>query len=265
MEKIKIQTPENIEFFYELAGLGTRFLALLADTIIQFLLLLLVWLVFFLLLPLFSPPSVASGWEGWLKWLDSVGHYGDIIFLSILFLLIFAISWGYFIYFEVVWNGQTPGKRLMSLRVIREGGFPINFSNSLLRNLFRIVDFLPIFYGIGIISIFISKHNKRLGDIISRTLVIKEKKATLPWLDASSLQDLTLFMDTEKIDQRRYILIREFLARRNELTNSSRYRLAEKIAFPLMQEMNIKKDDTITYEEFLEEIFRRCREKRSYS
>ena len=83
--------------------------------------------------------------------------------------------WGYYVFFEMLWNGQSPGKRWVGLRVIRTDGTPITLSEALIRNLVRIVDFLPATYGVGIITMFIDKQSRRLGDLAAGTLVVQDR------------------------------------------------------------------------------------------
>lgn len=90
-------------------------------------------------------------------------------------LISFVILWGYFILFETVWNGQTPGKRVMKLRVIRVDGTPITLVEALIRNLARLIDFLPVTYGIGIVTMFINSQSRRLGDLAAGTLVVFDR------------------------------------------------------------------------------------------
>ncbi|NJP04505.1 MAG: RDD family protein [Chloroflexaceae bacterium] len=157
-----IDTPENIEFRYDIAGIGSRFLAALVDTI---LLGLLQISVLFLMFFLISRTNVGND--------DGLTS----IILAVGFLLLFFFQWGYFLLFEMIWNGQSPGKRMVRLRVVREGGRPITFGASAVRNLIRIVDFLPAFYGLGVVVMFIDRRVRRLGDLAGGTLVVKERHA----------------------------------------------------------------------------------------
>jgi uncharacterized RDD family membrane protein YckC len=110
--------------------------------------------------------SVAIGLTG------SIGQtVGAVVFIS----LFFVLWWGYFITFETLWNGQTPGKRLMKVRVIRMSGYPVTFLDAVVRNLVRIIDFLPLLYGIGVTTMFISSQSRRLGDYAAGTIVVKER------------------------------------------------------------------------------------------
>ena len=164
-EQLTISTPEQVAFEYEMAGIGSRFVAALLDHLILgvtlFLIVCAAYTIGFM-----SITSASDGLEG------------VFLVLAIMTLIIFIITWGYFVVFETVWNGQTPGKRAGRLRVIRYNGQPIGAGEALVRNLLRLVDFLPGFYGVGLLSMFIDKNARRLGDFAAGTLVIREGEQT---------------------------------------------------------------------------------------
>ena len=158
---VTIVTPENVRIEYTLAGVVSRAGAVAMDTAIQSALLLAVVGARSLLEKHARLPG--SNWAGAI-----LGIVGFVIFNA------------YFIYFETVWNGQTPGKRYARLRTIREGGLPIDLSCSAVRNLVRIVDFFPLFYVLGGIVAFFSSRSKRLGDLAAGTIVVNEIKEWKP-------------------------------------------------------------------------------------
>jgi len=160
-ETLDIQTPENIAFDYQIAGIGSRFLATLLDTVLVGLLQLVVILVLVLILKAYDGSIFAGQLSAWV--------------IAIFGLVTAIFYWGYYVYFEMLWNGQSPGKRWVGLRVIRSDGTPITLSESLIRNLARLVDFLPVAYGIGIITMFIDKQSRRLGDLAAGTLVVQDR------------------------------------------------------------------------------------------
>ena len=175
-EYLHIDTPENVAFDYQVAGIGSRFLAALIDTLLILLLQVLVNVVLFLLLtsmfgnPLLWDNSSAVGWM--------VALFG---------LIAFAFLWGYYVFFEVKWNGQSPGKRKVGLRVIRMDGTPITLTESLIRNLVRLVDFLPTYYGVGVVTMFVNEQARRLGDLAAGTVVVHDRAhVTLESLDAEA-------------------------------------------------------------------------------
>lgn len=157
-EFLNIDTPENVVFGYEVVGIGSRFIAALIDTSAIVALQLVVNLV-----ALYITFNVFGGRGG--GWITAV-----------LGLLSFAMLWGYYIFFEMLWNGQSPGKRWVGLRVIRADGTPLTLTESIIRNLVRIVDFLPLFYGVGLVTMFLDKKSRRLGDMAASTLVVLDQQ-----------------------------------------------------------------------------------------
>src|SRR5687768_4743136 len=159
-EHITISTPEQVAFQYEVAGIGSRFVASLLDHLILGLALTLIWC-----------GAVSLG-------ISSIGvdESGAVFYLvlSLIVLVMFLLFWGYFVIFETLWNGQTPGKRAGRLRVIRRSGQPVGAGEVMVRNLVRLIDFMPGFYGIGLIAMFMDKESRRLGDFAAGTIVIRE-------------------------------------------------------------------------------------------
>lgn len=212
-ETLDIQTPENVAFGYQVAGIGSRFLATLLDTLLIFLLQVVVILVFILILSSF----------------DLLGETIAAWVYAMLGIVGFIFFWGYYIFFEMLWNGQTPGKRWVGLRVIRTDGTPITLSESFIRNLTRLVDFLPAMYGIGIISMFLDKQSRRLGDLAAGTLVVHDRapisiqalsvKRTVNFsMQGFKIVSLDGF-PLERLTNDDLALIEDFLLRREQLTH----------------------------------------------
>lgn len=170
-DQLNIETPELVAIEMPLAGIGSRFIAILVD----YLVFAFAFLVFILLAVIAAPAfSLFGGMSA--TW--AVG---------IVILIVFVVHWGYFALFEAFSNGRTPGKRVAKIRVIHQSGRGINFVESLARNLVRFVDNLPGFYAVGIIVIFISPRNQRLGDMVAGTLVVRDREAESPaWSDAGT-------------------------------------------------------------------------------
>ena len=169
-QQLYIDTPEQVELQFAVAGIGSRFVAVLLDHIIQFVagiveLLLFVWIASYAPKGNEAPLNTAGKW-----------FIGIVIFLNFCF---FA---GYFALFEAYWHGQTPGKRVMKLRVIKDSGRQITFFEALARNLMRVVDYLPGLYLVGVITMLCNKQNKRLGDMVAGTLVVHEAREEQPLL-----------------------------------------------------------------------------------
>lgn len=150
-----ISTPERVAFQYEIAGIGSRFLAQIIDSLIITVVLTAITIL-----------AAALG---------GIFNSGDLALL-VLVILGFILLAGYFLVSEAVWNGQTLGKRSVRLRVVGDHGEPLSLGQSTIRNLVRIVDFLPVFYGIGMLTVFINGRGKRLGDFAAGTLVVRDKQ-----------------------------------------------------------------------------------------
>jgi len=238
-EKIRIDTPENVVFGYNVAGMGSRFLAGLLDMILIMLLMTAADITLFLFLRLMN----ASSWGLTGNWLWAV--FG---------LLAFVIFWGYYIFFEMVWNGQSPGKRKLGLRVIRTDGSPITFTESLIRNLVRLFDFLPAYYGVGVVTMFINSQTRRLGDLVAGTLVVHDRPVTLDSLGRSTnweLESWTSFplpaaageYPVERLSSQDLQLVESFLLRRKQLAN--RGALASQIYQTMCDHMGVPVDRSL--------------------
>ena len=212
-ETLDIQTPENVAFGYQVAGIGSRFLATLVDTLLILLLQIVVIMVLLLVL---------SGF-------DLLGQTMAAWVFAVLGIVGFMFFWGYYIFFEMLWNGQTPGKRWVGLRVIRADGTPITLSESFIRNLTRLIDFLPAAYGIGIISMFLDKQSRRLGDLAAGTLVVHDR-APISIQSLASRRTANLSIQghkliplegfpLERLTNDDLALIEDFLLRREQLTH----------------------------------------------
>jgi len=154
-----------------LAGIGSRFIAILVDSLIWGFALFILGVLAAMIVPalhLFG--DVSANW--------AVGIFSLIVFL---------LMWGYFALFETFGNGRTPGKRVAKIRVIHQSGRGINFVEALARNLVRFVDFLPLFFAVGIVVIFLSRRNQRLGDMVAGTLVVRDREVDSPhWGESAS-------------------------------------------------------------------------------
>jgi len=161
-DTLQIDTPENVTFDYDVAGIGSRFLSALVDTLLMILLQVIVFGTLYLvgtqLGGLFSGSAPA-----WL--------------VAIFSLVAFVFFWGYYIFFEILWNGQTPGKRWVGLRVIRLDGMPVTAAEVVIRNLVRLIDLLPTAYGVGVVTMFVNEKSRRLGDLAAGTVVVHDRAA----------------------------------------------------------------------------------------
>jgi uncharacterized RDD family membrane protein YckC len=206
---VDVRTGEAVAIRYELAGLGSRFLAVVVDMLAQVLVLIVLGVAVGFTLPLFRSPTFSA-------WLIALA-------IAVLFLIFF----GWFIIFEIWWSGRTPGKRALGLRVVRDGGFPIDAGAAVIRNVVRIVEFSIGFYAASAVCALLSRENKRLGDFAAGTIVVRDRAETAPDLDAYLARPVR--SDTGLSDGDRH-LIERFLARRSALDPVARVRLAAQIA-----------------------------------
>lgn len=233
-ERLDIGTPEGVVFGYQVAGIGSRFMAALADMIVLVLLLLAFSCAATVLI------NMPLGLEGWMA--------------VVPVLLSFALIWGYYIFFELAWNGQSPGKRWAGLRVIRSDGTPLTLVDSLIRNLVRFIDFLPLFYAVGLLTMFLNAQARRLGDYAAGTLVVREQRdVTLHSLTHSGWYGSPTLSEA---DQR---LVAGFLERRHELRN--RGELALRIASAVAARQGLPQPNSVSEaEELLTRLARKTRQ-----
>jgi len=158
-----------------LAGIGSRFIAILVDY--------LIWGIVFLVLGLLAAIIIPA--------LHFFGGVSANWAIGITLLIVFLLQWGYFALFEAFGNGRTPGKRVAHIRVIHQSGRGINFVEALARNLVRIVDAAPSFYAVGVIVMFLSKRSQRLGDMVAGTLVVRDREVDSPNWGESSGRTIT--------------------------------------------------------------------------
>ena len=164
---VEIETPELVTVSYTIAGAGSRAAAAIVDYLIciaSFLALLAVFAFFDIRVFGRQDAAVTTAWA-----------------VAIIGLVQFSILWLYYVLFEALMDGQTPGKRLLRLRVVRDGGLSVTFGASAVRNLVRIVDMQPLFlYAVGLVSSISNRLGKRLGDFAAGTLVVREALVSQP-------------------------------------------------------------------------------------
>lgn len=247
---IKLLTPESVELEFTLAGIGSRALALSLDYPLLLLCLLLFWTAW----------GIVS--NQLLNYLESSGlAYRSVpIWLGAIALLVsFALFTGYFVVFEVLWQGQTPGKRLSKIRVIRDNGRPVRLGEAVLRSLLRPVD---DFLFLGAFLIFFGKREKRLGDWVAGTVVIQEARpqgqanARLSTEAQQLADELPTRVDLTQLLPDDFAVIREYLQRREFMTAQARNELGLRLA---RQTRSIVRLETIpeglTSDQFLEAVY----------
>ena len=214
-DRISVATPEGVTLEVTLAGVGSRFVAGVIDQLLR-------WSLLLALITLLAILGDGLGDDG----LSGAGTVAIIV-------AIFFVQFGYDVLFEVLASGRTPGKRWTGLRVVKKGGTPIGFLASCLRNIMRIVDSLPGFYLVGILSVMFTANNQRLGDLAAGTIVVRERRQStaLPPHAASgpAPADSALY-DVSAVSAEEVATVRRFLDRRAALTPEARDRLARDMA-----------------------------------
>lgn len=241
--QIRLQTPESVELELTLAGIGNRAQALFIDYLIWLAALLLVlsgWGIVSTGL-LFSLPSddVVQQWVG-----------------AIALLLAFVVYVGYFVFFETLWHGQTPGKRYAKIRVVREDGKPAGLSQATLRSLLRPIDDLLF---IGALLIVFTNREKRLGDWAAGTIVVQEERpvaaANFRISESARLlaDRLQLEADINQLQPDDFAVIRNYLQQRSQMNVQAQLELSSRLAQQLRDIIHF--DKVTDPELFLEAVY----------
>lgn len=173
-QQIEFETPENVSVSYQAAGLGSRFTAWVVDFLILFLVL------FFLFIVAIVVVSIDVSLSREMEKLLGPGTGGEAGEVSMVFLGVWTAIWGLstFLYFglsEFITSGQTLGKRMLKLRVVKTNGFALDAGSILMRNLFRVIDNIPMLWIVPLVS----KKSQRLGDMVAGTILVSDEQAKL--------------------------------------------------------------------------------------
>ncbi len=213
-------TPERVSLQYDIAGIGSRGAAVAVDSLIQ---------------SAVGAIAIIAVSSTFTTAASAIGRGGGLalaIVTAAIALTVFAVSVGYFIVFEIIWSGQTPGKRLLGVRVIRENGYPLRPIDATIRNVVRLVDGLPVGYAVGVLVMLFNGRARRLGDFAAGTIVVREGPR-----GALSLADLAVAAtDLERgprLSPEDATLVRDFLVRRPTMNPSARAALAARLASAL--------------------------------
>lgn len=242
--EIRIDTPESVDLALEPAGLGSRFLAALVDGVIQ-------WGIVFLL--------VLAGVPGLFLLEGEDPVFGELMFFSFLALSVALLFFLYKLLFEAFWNGQTPGKRIAGIRVVQVSGMPVTFLAVVIRNLLRIIDFLPGSYVVGTVCVLCTRKRQRLGDMAAGCIVVRERPERAPVLPVklshAPKTDLTRLREHAlRLSESDLAPARSFWQRRQEMEPAARERVAAQIAAGLAHRMNWPDPLPSYAEDFIEEV-----------
>jgi len=256
-DQLNIDTPELVAIELPLAGIGSRFIAILVDYLIWGFVFLILGIVAAIIIPaLHFFGGVSANWA-----------------IGIFVLIVFLLQWGYFALFEAFGNGRTPGKRVARIRVIHQSGRGINFVEALARNLVRFVDYFPSFYAVGLVAIFLSRRNQRLGDMVAGTLVVRDREVDSPhWGESASrtFTAPTLIAESPippphlrvvlpapalaRLSASDLEVLEGFFARRLDMDLTTRAALAGRIASALCAKSGLSIPQDTSVETFLEAV-----------
>lgn len=243
-----ISTPENVDLHLELAGLGNRVLACMVDTFLSWIAIAGVFLGAWLLFMAIKAAPLSGMAENLM--------YGFVIMVALF--LAFCLLFGYNIFFEGIWQGQTPGKRLAQIRVIEQNGQPVSWPSVIIRNLVRVLDIgLAL---VGLLVMIIDRNERRLGDFAAGTLVIRERlpeisAAEIAVLDKGEIPKSTELMDVGRVSPEEYELLLSFLKRRNQMDRSQRPLVAQKLEEHFREKLQEPANGGDNAEAFLEKVY----------
>lgn len=217
-QTVDIETPELVVVSYTIAGLGSRVYAAIIDLFIC----VVMYVSLIVGIVILTRGDRAAS--------DNLPTPSTAWFVAVMFLLLFVILWGYYLLFEGLRDGQTPGKQMLRLRAVRDGGYSVGFSASAVRNLMRMIDLQPAFsYLIGIASVAFTKSGKRLGDIVAGTIVVREALVRQPVVAAAPRSDAVVTVTAQLTDEE-FTLLERWSERRGSLEPGKRRQLAAQVA-----------------------------------
>ena len=262
-DQLSIDTPELVAIEMPLAGIGSRFIAILIDYLIWGAgALVLLFLIVAILPAMHTFSRISAQWT-----------------VALIIFFVFLVNWGYFTLFEAFWNGRTPGKRVAKIRVIQRSGRAIGLFESMARNLVRYVDQFPGIYAVGVITMFATKQHQRLGDLAAGTLVVRDREPEAPLWGESSGRTFTaqLFTPSAPIPEPHTALtlpmsgiaklssadlevLEGFFARRLDMSLATRAAIAQRIASAIQAKSGLETPAGASVETFLEATARQLRD-----
>lgn len=254
-DDLTIMTPEHVGIRFPLAGLGSRALAFLLDSLFRILFVMAIAVVGLVLahfIPALDPTGTLMRLSA--SWLIALGVLAYTV-----------VDLGYFLLFEALWEGQTPGKRILGLRVMSVDGRPIGWIESAVRNLLRAVDLMAGLYPLGLLFMFLTPRGQRLGDMAAGTVVVAEREEAPPVMaHGPSADDRILIPDVDiiRMEPRDYRMICRFLQRRDTMEVVHRSQIARLLAIRLMRKWGLTPRPDLSYEDFLEALARDYEQKR---
>ncbi len=246
-----LQSPEKVEIRYEIGGIGSRALAAVLDDLL-------------VLLIVGTIAAILALLEDTTQWMTTLlGTVSTAWFFAGVIFFAYIFWFGYYIAFEILWNGQTPAKRLMGLRVMMLDGTPVTPTAVFIRELVRLVDAFPICifgYNVAGVLAFFNPYCQRLGDMLAGTFVVKERKVELPTLAQlaeveTAQHPMEVYLPEHlELSAREYQALRAFLDRREQLPHIARQERAEELYSYLYRKLGLQVPSTVATEKILEAI-----------
>jgi uncharacterized RDD family membrane protein YckC len=262
-DQLSIDTPELVAIDMPLAGIGSRFIAVLVDMLIWAAGLLALALLLWVVQPALQAFSRLS-----YQWV-----------VALVTFIVFVLNWGYFTLFEAFWNGRTPGKRVARIRVIQRSGRPIGLFESMARNLVRYVDQIPFFYAVGVVAVFATRQHQRLGDLAAGTLVVRDREPEATHFENSGARTFTFQLlapnqpapephtrvslpaaAVAMLSSSDLEVLEGFLARRLDMPLETRKALADRLATAIRAKSGLEPPPSTSVETFLEALARDLRD-----
>jgi uncharacterized RDD family membrane protein YckC len=252
-ERLSVTTPEHVAVEYEVAGLGSRFAAALVDGFIQAALLAILLAALVAFGSLSCDPLVGAMERHGRGEPDALAHFLSGRFMTVLAVSLFAVQIVYHAALEALRDGQTPGKRLLGIRVVTGGGYPLGPGGAILRNLLRPLDFLPVFFGVGLIVALVTSRTQRLGDLAAGTLVVRERAGDVAETGLPPLPS-TAGPVAAPLSSEERALVQGFLERRHGFAPGARSRLAARLAGGLRRRHGDLDAPGLSPEQYLERL-----------
>jgi uncharacterized RDD family membrane protein YckC len=234
----RMVTPEAVALEFQTANVGSRILAYVLDMAI-----------------------VIAGILAGVFAVALLGQATDVVvpdWVAVAIVLVLLPAWwlGYFIAFETLWRGRTPGKAALGLRVVTTEGAPVRFRHAAIRALLGLVDFALASGFFAVIFILLTRDNQRLGDLVAGTLVLRERSglaapASVSFAPPPGLEAYTATLDTSRLTTEEYQAVRTFLLRAASLPPGPRAALALQLANPLAVRLRPPPPAGISPEQFL--------------
>jgi uncharacterized RDD family membrane protein YckC len=255
LDRLDIDTPEQISLELPLAGIGSRFLALTIDSLIQIGVVIVLIIAGVVISMSYTELSGAAD-----------KFFSQTVGAIVTIVVPFCLYWGYFAFFEILWQGRTPGKRVAGIRVIHQTGRPMTAIECIGRNLMRALDIQPGIYAVGLICMMCNKQNRRVGDYVAGTIVVHDKaldSVSPTWGDkrvGDKRFEGAVPSELRKLTPDELVLVETYLNRRYDLEATVRALTAQRIVAMITEKLGIPKPPEQRDEDFLESVARQLRD-----